>query len=568
VPRFVVCGDDPLAYSLSEELINRYGAQVTVVLPSRRHNYGPRLSTLRGVRVVEAGRLDADTFRTARLAGADGLALVGQDDVGNIEAALRAREIDPQVRLVIRMFNSALGYGLRRLLPDAALLSDSAIAAPEFAAAALGEIAPTFVRVPGRTLFVARRDQVRAPDVICGIATAAGSGQEVLPADEGAAELVLAVMNRRYRHPPPADQPDEPVGGHPRWRRAWPRGRGLGRARRPGQARRLGLIRLLRLVDSKLEIALLVLLVVFLAGVVAIGVVDGLTPWHAFYTSLLIALDAGDADLDSGLARQPAQSAIAIAGIALVPVVTAAVVNASVKARMAKLMGYTWGGHMVVVGLGDVGTRVIRLLHDLGHDVVAVDRSESSRGAQVARELDIPLVIGDASHGETLRRSSAHTCRALLALSTSDVINLTAALRAREMQPGLRVVLRLFDNDFARRVESAFGIPISRSVSLLAAPAFASALLGQQVVGTIAVGRQVLVVAEARIAEGAKLAGRPVGRIDHAGEVRVVAHTAAAETSPTWSPPPDTPVRPGDRLLVVATRQGLGRVLSGTSPDR
>jgi len=291
-------------------------------------------------------------------------------------------------------------------------------------------------------------------------------------------------------------------------------------------------------------------------------VVDGLTPWHAFYTSLLIALDAGDADLESGLVRQIAQTLIAIAGLALVPLITAAVVNASVKVRMAKLMGYTWGGHVVVIGLGDLGTRVIRLLHELGHDVVAVDQSETSRGAQTARELDIPLVIGDASQGETLRRSSAHSCRALLALSTSDVINLTAALRAREMQPGLQVVLRLFDNDFAARVETAFGIPVSRSVAALAAPAFAGALLGQQVIGTVAVGRRVLVLAETRVEGGAKLAGRPLRWVDQPGAVRVIAHTAAAQASPTWLPAPDTPVRAGDRLLVVATRTGLAHVLA------
>ena len=63
---------------------------------------------------------------------------------------------------------------------------------------------------------------------------------------------------------------------------------------------------------------MLILLGVFLAGVVAIGWWT-LTPWHAFYTSLLIALDAGDADLESGLVRQIAQTLIAIAGLALVP---------------------------------------------------------------------------------------------------------------------------------------------------------------------------------------------------------------------------------------------------------
>src|SRR5690606_23705031 len=139
-------------------------------------------------------------------------------------------------------------------------------------------------------------------------------------------------------------------------------------------------------------------------------------------------------------------------------------------------------------------------------EVVAIDRTEGSRGAQVIRDHDIPLLIGDATEEETLRHASVRTCRAVLALTSSDVVNLEAALHARTLQPGARVVLRLFDGDFARRVEQAFDFPISRSVSSLAAPAFAAALLEREVIGMIAVHRRVLVIAEVPVAKGAELA--------------------------------------------------------------
>lgn len=47
------------------------------------------------------------------------------------------------------------------------------------------------------------------------------------------------------------------------------------------------------------------------------------------------------------------------------------------------------------------------------------------------------------------------------------------------MRQDLRVVLRLFDSDFERN----FGMKISQSVSYLAAPAFAAAMLDRQVLG-------------------------------------------------------------------------------------
>ena len=36
----------------------------------------------------------------------------------------------PDLRLVIRMFNTGLGYGVKRLFADCAVLSDAAMAAP------------------------------------------------------------------------------------------------------------------------------------------------------------------------------------------------------------------------------------------------------------------------------------------------------------------------------------------------------------------------------------------------------------------------------------------------------
>jgi TrkA-N domain len=195
--RLIICGDDPLAHRLIDELVTRYGVEVTAILPSKRRNHGPQIAALleqhRG-RVVESDRLDVDTFTLAGVAGVDALALVKQDDVGNIHAALQAQELNPRLRLVLRMFNMRLGLGVRRLFSDCRVLSDAQMAAPAFVSAALGEVAPVHVRVARRTLFVARRADVKAEDIICGLAAASPKGRaDLLPADANRADLVLAV---------------------------------------------------------------------------------------------------------------------------------------------------------------------------------------------------------------------------------------------------------------------------------------------------------------------------------------------------------------------------------------
>src|SRR6201995_5495949 len=104
------------------------------------------------------------------------------DDVVNLHAALCAQAVEPNLRLVIRMVNTALGQGVRKLFASCAVLSDAAMAAPAFVAAALGEVAPTHFRHAGRTLYVARRADVPEEAVVVALTAADSTGRtQVLP---------------------------------------------------------------------------------------------------------------------------------------------------------------------------------------------------------------------------------------------------------------------------------------------------------------------------------------------------------------------------------------------------
>jgi Trk K+ transport system NAD-binding subunit len=552
--RYVVCGDDPLTLRLVEELASRYQMDVTVILASRERNHGPQLDKIPGVRTVESERLDVEAFRAAGIESATGLALVHQDDVGNLHAALRAQELNPELRLVVRMFNMSLGHSIRRLLRHCRVLSDASIAAPAFVASALGEVAPSFVRLPGRILYVARREDVAPGDLVCGLAdTSTGGDPDLLPLDEQRCDLVLATANG-------TSQPGDQLA------KAGRRARLAHRLRAASPAVLFG-----PRASRTLRIAALVLLIVLVLGTAALALIDRhLSLWKAAYITVLNTVGGANADPALSGPEQVLEVVLALAGVAMVPVITAAVVEAVVNARLALALGKLRrpvAEHVVVVGLGNVGTRVIQQLRALGVAVVAIDKAESARGAQLARDLGIPLVIGDAGREETLREASVQTARALVVLSTDDVVNLEAALHARDVNPDIRIVLRLFDGDFADRVQRAFGITSSKSVSFLAAPAFVSAILEREVVGTIPVKRQVLVVAEVPVEPGSPLAGGTVAQAQHAGEVRVVGVGPAGPAwRVRWRPDPDHPLVPDDRLIAVATRDGLGRLLAAATP--
>ncbi|GIF77078.1 NAD-binding protein [Asanoa siamensis] len=550
-PHYIVCGNDALAY----HLVNALGpgtVRVTVVVPPQRHRTAPDITRIRGIRVIHADRIDEAALRTAGLETAAGLALMQQDDVGNIHAALTAHEINARVRVVMRMFNTGLGYGVKRLLGDCEVLSDAAMAAPTFVAAALGEVAPTNFHHYGRTLVVAPRADVLPERVICGLADTSDPGHPVmLPAPERA-DLVLA----------------EATGVRPATEVAAGRIARARKARRPLYGIRTALQSFL---SRKIGIATAaVILVAVLFGFLLYRV-DGaahLDPWQAVYTTLLTALNGAEVELDKGLTVQLMQIVLTVAGLALVPLITAAVVDAMVKARLALNAGrlaVPREGHVVVVGLGNVGTRVIRQLHNLGVEVVAIDKAPDARGAVIAKQLGIPLIVGDAALEETLVEASVGACRALVVVSTDDVTNLQAALNGRALQPDLRVVLRLFDGDLAQRIQATFGIFRSHSVSYLAAPAFAAVLRKRQVVATVPVGRHAMLVTVVVVAKGSALDGQPVGVADQPHGVRVIALLKAGQR-PSWSPPAQTVLGPGDELTVVSRRAGLSRLIKQAAP--
>jgi hypothetical protein len=128
----------------------------------------------------------------------------------------------------------------------------------------------------------------------------------------------------------------------------------------------------------------------------------------------------------------------------------------------------------------------------------------------------------------------------------------------------LPVVLRLFDEDLAARVTSAFDLTISRSVSYLAAPAFAAAMIGREVVDTISVGRHVLLLAELPVGAGSPLEGRRCAEVNQAHATRLVAVRTGRGAQTLWRPPLRRTLVRTDRLLVVTTRTGLADLLPRT----
>lgn len=91
--------------------------------------------------------------------------------------------------------------------------------------------------------------------------------------------------------------------------------------------------------------------------------------------------------------------------------------------------------YIVVVGAGEVGYYITRLLTDPKHQTqnmeVAIVDSDSDRIAKLDGELDAAMVEGSGSHPESLQLAGIKKADLLVAVSSSDEVNLIAGQYAK-----------------------------------------------------------------------------------------------------------------------------------------
>ncbi|MFD7447553.1 NAD-binding protein [Kitasatospora sp. NPDC059827] len=609
---YIVCGGNALAHRLVLELVEHYEVPVVVLVTDRTRDHAPRIEEITGVAaVVEYPNITEEALRAVSVDTARGLALVEGSDQENIHAALSAQGHNPNIRIVFRMFNQRLGENIERLLRNGAALSGSATAAPAFAAAALGR--PNSVEIGGRYLHIAFDDAI-TPDRICVVADQIDrqdlSKIRLLPEQEGdSAEFVRLATAfggdgpvrpggvRREAAPGPEPgpgpgpesgpgpepEPEPGPGPEPQPQpepEESPGGIAALQALRmePGEpitwARRLRwrVLDAMRFFTSaRMRLVLLTALAAVLLAFSVLWYLSRDFGWTV-YISLLDLAGAAQPDQQADIAagtgtggawQRVAQVVITLCGITFAPVATAIVVEVLGSGRRGLPRNPSAGtrDHVIVVGLGNVGTRVATQLHEMGVPVVCMERDPQARGIAAARALGIPVVLGDGPFEEQLRRARLKHSRAVVAVSGDDATNLEAALEARHGNPEVRVVVRLFDDNFAGHFYKTLDNAASRSVSYLAAPAFAAALMGSEVRGTLSVFRHALLIAELTVEDGSGLIGLNRHDLEDPGGVRVIAVRFARSNQLHWGFADRTRrLTPGDRIVVAATRSGLARL--------
>ena len=427
-------------------------------------------------------------LRRAGLAGARAVVCTQASDLRNVEIALLVRDLREDIAVVVHLDNPTVGRAVEAATGAGSALDVAGLFAPAVVDACMGRTA--YEVMLGEEHFVAAEVNVSAPGTLRALFG------DLAPVGIITAEDELVVCPGRDHEVRAGDRVT--VLGKPEdIEQVGVASTSVGKPKSTRPPARRALRRFSRTLAEEADRAVCVtvllgfLLLLISTVVLRLGYVRAgahhLSIEDAMYFTVETVATVGYGDFSFG--GQPAWLEgfgllLIAAGTTLVTTLFALLTNALVRRRIEQSLGQGsipgMDDHVILVGLGAVGLRVLEGLRALGREVVVIEYDERNRYVQHARSLGVPIVHGDATLEQTLRSVNIAEAGAVAILTSDDLVNLETGLAVRDLL-GARwkevpVVLRVFDRALGHRLEKTFEFHHVWSTSALAAPWCATSL--------------------------------------------------------------------------------------------
>lgn len=358
----------------------------------------------------------------------DAVVVISRDDRIALRLALVVERVRPGVRLIVTIYNRDLGDQVRRAVRNARVVSMADIVAPALAGPCLDE-----------RLFAVSR-----------------SGEEWRAVRAGPGGPVVA----------PLDSRDGRLGDRV-------------------VANVMALLKPFELSAKILLAGLLGFIAVLVADVIVVALALHESAIDAIYLATRTIVTVGP---NLAIEHGPAwlklfSTATMLAALAFTAVFTAGLINRLLDRRRVAILGpraMPRSDHVVVVGLGQVGLRLCLTLRELGIPVVAVERDANADNVARAKQYRLPVVIGAGASVTLLRRMRLGRARALAAVTSDEIENISTAVAALAVRGDLTTLLRAGSGDVMDESRALFSIGVVRDVYLIGGTLLAAAALGSQ----------------------------------------------------------------------------------------
>jgi Trk K+ transport system NAD-binding subunit len=544
----IVCGDDPLAKTIAEEL---RGA---------------------GARIIKIN--NAADLLGAGVHRARAVVCAGPNDAVNLEIALLARQFSPHVRVVARLANGVLREAVADVNGPGAILNVADLAAPSVVEAVLSRNAHQFetagiefvvwgAEAPYNGTLRELYNDLAPVAVVHGknspspgeVVACPGRDQKVYAGDFTSMIGVKDELESRGIVVPSTT---------------------AARSRQSRLRRLIDATNAMRDEVNPMLLPSLALTVFLTLGSAVVVRMNYENPRMSFLDALYFT---SETITTVGFGESPfgQQSTflrlfvigLMFAGVIVTAIVVAFLADLLLSQRFLQSAGLRRArrmrDHIVVVGLGSVGIRVVTDLAAAGYEVLVIEHDESNRYLPTLAELDVPVIFGNATMRGTLESARIERARGVAVL-TQDMPSIETGIVLLEMlgsDTKVPIVLRVQGRELSKAVNQRFGFENVRSTVDLAAPWFIGAAMGLHVLGTFWVGQRSFMVGGMLVAENSELDGLLM--VEMSTQTRVIA-IIRPEGPIRLRPRRDAVLRAGDTVYLIGPYRELIATLRKGQP--
>ncbi len=219
----------------------------------------------------------------------------------------------------------------------------------------------------------------------------------------------------------------------------------------------------------------------------------------------------------------------------------------------------TYRNHIIVMGIGHVGLRVVRALEEMGSEVVAIDMDEPDNPLADLSGMHTPLIEGDGRTATVLEKAGIRYAEALIVCTADDFLNLEVCVRARELNKNARIVVRMWDTQLASHIKRSLNAE-TLSASDLAAPAFAGVAVGADVAPMLHIHDQPYSLIRLQVEPGSFMDGSTIAALQDENDMDIVLHERDDQVD--VHPEGDLPVRAGDVIVTFAKHTRIMEIVA------
>jgi voltage-gated potassium channel len=215
----------------------------------------------------------------------------------------------------------------------------------------------------------------------------------------------------------------------------------------------------------------------------------------------------------------------------------------------------TYRNHVIILGIGHLGLRVTRSLMQMGFEVVAIDNHIELEHDEELGRLGVPVINGDGRHSVTLEAAGLRDAQAFIVCSSQDYMNLEVTMRARDLNPNIRIVVRMWDNQFASQIRQFMNVEAVMSATDLAAPAFAGTAVGIEIAQTLHVKGAEYSMIRMRVNSGSFIDGKTIIAVeqDYGTDIVLYEHGDNVQIHPNGN----TTLHAGDTIVIFALHSSI-----------